>query len=59
MSAYLVLAPLDGGDDPEPHPDLVRAQRPDAARFMTAALVLGPFPERSYLAGDVRVSLTA
>jgi hypothetical protein len=55
VSACLVLAPYD--DDPEPHPELVRVQRPGTALFMAAALCIGVFPESSYLSGEARVSL--
>ncbi len=58
MSAYLVLAPFDGDANPEPHPDLVRAQRPGTALFIMAAVTLGVLPGASYLAGDARPSLT-
>jgi hypothetical protein len=52
MSGFLALA-----DDWDlvPHPDLVRAQRPTVALFMTAALCLGVFPSASYLTGEARL----
>lgn len=49
MSAYLLLSPLDVEDEPVPHPELVRAQRPTAAQVTEAAAVLGVFPSGSYL----------
>ncbi len=57
MGAYLVLAPFDDGEDLEPHPELVRAQKPGAALFMAAALSLGPFPGNSYLGGEMCLSV--
>jgi len=51
VSAYLVLSPYDVEDEPEPHPELVRAQRPTASQVTEAAAVLGAFPAESYLAG--------
>jgi len=52
VSAFLVLAPFDGDDDPEPHPSLVASQKPDTAAFMKAAVTLGVLPPCSYLLGD-------
>lgn len=57
MKAALVLARLPGDDDCDPHPDLVLAQRVGPGEIIEAAAVLGTFPEGSYLAGDLRVSL--
>lgn len=42
---------------PEPHPELVLAQRPTVPELVEAAAVLGAFPDGSYLSGEVRVSL--
>jgi hypothetical protein len=56
VSAYLALVPLDGDVDLEPHPKLVKAQKPGTALFMAAALCLGPFPAASYLIGEARIS---
>lgn len=58
MSAYLLLSPSDVEDVPESHEELVRAQRPAPSLVMEAAAVLGLFAEGSYLAGEVRVSLS-
>jgi len=57
VSAYLVLSPYDTEDEPLPHPELVRAQRPTAAQVTEAAGILGLLPDGSYLAGDVKLSL--
>lgn len=57
VSAYLVLSPYDAEDEPVPHPELVRAQKVTAVQVMQAALVLGAFPESSYLGGQARVTL--
>lgn len=62
MSAVLVLAPLapDGIPfaDPDPHPELIRAQRPTVSQLMEAAAVLGAFPASSYLTGEPSAPLT-
>lgn len=59
MSALLVLAPAAGLDAfplPDPHPELVLAQRPDVSQFMQAAIVLGVYPESSYLSGELSLT---
>lgn len=56
MSAYLVLSPFDVEDDPAPHAELVRAQRPTASQVTEAAAILGLFAEGSYLSGHARVT---
>jgi hypothetical protein len=55
VSAYLVLDPFGDDGDLEPHPALVRAQRPTASQVMAAVAVPGAFPAGSYLAGGDRV----
>ena len=57
--AVLVIA--DPGDDEggcsccEPHPELVRAQRPSPVQVTEVAALFGVFPGGSYLSGDLRV----
>lgn len=59
MSACPLLAP-DGGDrDLEPHPELVRIQKPTASQLAEAISVLGGLPGGSYLSGQIRISLPA
>lgn len=57
MSAYLLLSPFDAEDEPVPHEELVRSQRPGPAQVMQAAAVLGLFADASYLGGEARLSL--
>ena len=54
---------MPGGDDgdggcsccPDPHPELVKAQRPSPVQVTQVAAMLGAFPGGSYLAGDLVV----
>lgn len=57
LQGRFVLAEVIGDDCPDPHPDLVRAQRPGNRELVEAAAVIGAFPDGSYLSGDIRVSL--
>lgn len=59
MSAYLLLPSFGVEDEPVPHEELVRAQKPTPAQVMAAAAVLGLFADASYLGGEVRLSLPA
>ena len=55
LRGRFVLAEVtDGGDLPA---ELARAQRPPVADLVDAVAVLGAFPDGSYSAGAVRVSL--
>lgn len=55
VSAFLVLSPYETEDEPVPHPELVRVQRPTVSQVMQAAVTLGVFPDGSYLAGRLRL----
>lgn len=57
MSAYLLLSPPGAEDEIEPHPELVRAQRPTVTQVMQAAVTIGVLPPASYLRGEARISL--
>jgi hypothetical protein len=57
LRGRFVRVEIDGGDFPDPHPELVLAQRPSVPELVEAAAVLGAFPDGSYLAGEIRVSL--
>lgn len=57
MPGRFILTEIAEPERVEPHPDLVRAQQPTAADLVEAATLIGFFPDGSYLAGEVRVSL--
>ena len=51
---------MPGGDDGEcsccqPHPELVKAQRPTPELVTQVAALFGAWPDGSYLAGDLIV----
>ena len=60
----VVVLELPGDDDADgecacprcqPHPELVRAQRPTPVQVTEVAALFGLFANGSYLAGDLRV----
>lgn len=53
--AVLALVPFDVEDEPEPHAELVAAQRVSAADIVRAAGIIGAFPSASYLGGEARL----
>ena len=58
--AVLVLE-MPGSEDGgcsccQPHPELVKAQRPTPVQVTEVAAMLGAFPDGSYLAGDLTVA---
>ncbi len=61
MRARLVLAQVAGEDGwecpPDPHPHLVLPQRPTPSQLAEAVAVVGAFPDGSYLAGELRISV--
>jgi hypothetical protein len=57
LQRRFVYAEVTDDDYPDPHPDLVLAQRPGTRELVEAVAVLGAFPDGSYLSGEIRVSL--
>lgn len=58
MSTVLVLEDDDDDDDGwsgEPHPELVRAQRPTPVEVTEVAALFGAFPDGSYLTGELMI----
>lgn len=53
----LVITELPDGTRHAPDPHLARPPRPSPADLAAAVAVLGMFPDGSYLAGELRVSL--
>jgi hypothetical protein len=57
LRGRFVLAEVMDDDAPDPHPDLVLAQRPTNSQLVEAVATIGMFADGSYLSGDLRVSL--
>ena len=57
LRGRFVLAEVMTDEAPDPHPALVRTQRPTASDLVQATAVIGFFPDGSYCSGDIRVSL--
>lgn len=55
MAVLVLEMPDDDDDDCQPHPDLVRHQRPGPVQVTEVAALLGVFPSGSYLGGDLVV----